>query len=347
MEYIVSFIASAILVAKARRRGRFSVIQSCNPPDIFWPIAVLLRFIDHTYFVFDHHDLCPELYRSRYPNGHRAPYLVLLVLERITQKRADHVVATNDSYRQVAIARNGKDPSDVTVVRSGPELKKLHRLPADPSLRRDRNHLVAYIGVMGPQDGVDIAVRAANVIVREWGRRDVSFTLMGSGDCFDELVQLRNKLNLQEFVEFTGRAPDELVARVLSTADIGLSPDPKNPLNDLSTMNKTLEYMAYGLPTVAFDLHETRFSAANAAVYAEPNEIEGFAKAIVDLLDDDIRRTEMGNIAIERIRGELAWDHQSPTYVNVFHSLVGDRRSQPKLPLFSHHSTVEVQIEVT
>jgi glycosyltransferase involved in cell wall biosynthesis len=169
---------------------------------------------------------------------------------------------------------------------------------------------------------VDIAVRAAGIIVHQWERTDISFTLMGKGDSFDSLVRLRDELDLQDFVEFTGRAPDELVSRVLSTADLGLSPDPKNPLNDVSTMNKTLEYMAFGLPTVAFDLHETRVSAGDSAVYAEPNEIDHYAKAIVDLLDDQPRRAAMGELAITRIQEELAWEHQKIAYVSVFNNLL-------------------------
>jgi glycosyltransferase involved in cell wall biosynthesis len=202
----------------------------------------------------------------------------------------------------------------------------MYRVNAVPALKRGRTHLVAYLGVMGPQDGVDIAVLAAGIIVNEWGRRDVSFTFMGKGDSFDELVRMRNQLKLQEFVEFTGRASDELVARVLSTADVGLSPDPKNPLNDVSTMNKTLEYMAFGLPTVAFDLHETRYSAGESAVYAVPNEVDDYARSIIQLLDDEPRRVKMGDVAIERIRKELAWEYQSPEYVGVYDRIVNDAR---------------------
>ena len=165
---------------------------------------------------------------------------------------------------------------------------------------------------MGPQDGVDYVLRAADVIVHELGRTDISFTLMGTGDCFDELIALRDELGLGDYVEFTGRVPDDVVHEVLSTADVGLSPDPKNPLNDVSTMNKTMEYMAFELPVVAFDLQETRVSAGGAAVYAEPNRIDDYARAIVELLDDEPRRKEMGELGRLRIEDELAWPHQAP-----------------------------------
>src|ERR1700761_973374 len=296
-EYVYSFCATAWQTLKARHKGRFAVLQACNPPDIFWPLAIVLGWADRTKFVFDHHDLCPELFRSRFPDGPQLPYRGLLALERATHRTADHVISTNDSYREIAIKRSGKKPADVTVVRTGPDPDKLRRGEADPAARRGRSRLCAYIGVMGPQDGVDIVVRAADIVVHELHREDIAFTLIGSGDCFDDLVALRDKFKLNGHVEFTGRAPDELVATVMSTADAGLSPDPKNPLNDVSTMNKTMEYMVFGLPVVAFDLRETRVSAGNAAVYVQPNDEQQYAEAIVALLDDEPRREVMGKLA--------------------------------------------------
>lgn len=320
-EYVYSFLATAWLTLRARRSGRFQVMQACNPPDIFWPIALLLRALDRTRFVFDHHDLCPELYESRFPDGPRLPYRALRMLERATHRTADHVIATNDSYRDIAIRRSGKRGSDITVVRSGPDPQRLRRGEADPRLRRGRRFLAAYIGVMGPQDSVDIVVRAADVVIHEFGRDDIAFTVMGSGDCFSDLVALRDELRLAGHVEFTGRVPDEFVIRVLSTADIGLSPDLKSPLNDLSTMNKSMEYMAFGLPVVAFDLHETRVSAAGAAVYAAANDVHEYAKAIVALMDDQPRRSEMGRLGRDRVEKVLAWRYQQDAYLNVYRQL--------------------------
>ena len=322
-EYVYSFVATAWLTLKSRRKGRFAVMQACNPPDIFWPIALVLRLLDGTKFVFDHHDLCPELFRSRFPDGPELPYRGLRMLERCTHRIADHVIATNDSYRDIAINRSGKAPEDVTVVRTGPNPDKLHRVAPVPELRRGRRFLAAYIGVMGPQDGVDIAVRAADIVVREMGRPDIAFTLIGSGDCFDELVALRDELKLTGHVEFTGRIPDELVKTILSTADVGLSPDPKNPLNDVSTMNKTMEYMAFELPVVAFDLRETRVSAGDAAVYAKPNDIHDYARAIVGLIDDENRRAKLGKLGRARVEEELAWCHQERAYVDVYTRMAG------------------------
>ncbi len=326
MEYAYSFLATLFLVFRARRQGKFAVLQACNPPDIFWPIALWLRHRDGTRFIFDHHDLCPELYDSRFPHGSALPKRGLLALERATFRTADHVVATNASYAEIAMRRGGKPPSDVTVVRSGPDEQRLQRKATVRALRRGRKHLVAYIGVMGPQDGVDLAVRAAAHVVHELGREDVAFTFMGSGDSYDHIVALRDELGLKDYVELPGRVPDETVVDVLSTAALGLSPDPKNPLNDVSTMNKTLEYMAFELPVVAFDLKETRVSAGDAATYVQSGDIGAYARAIVALLDDADERAIMGKAGRVRIEHELGWSYQRDVYVAVYDALVGRRR---------------------
>ncbi len=322
-EYAYSFLATAWLTFKARRSGRIAVLQACNPPDIFWPIALALRAIDRTNFVFDHHDLCPELYESRFPDGPKLPYRALRMLERRTQRTADHVISTNDSYRDIAMTRGGKSATAVTVVRTGPDPQRLRRGRVRSELRRGRRFLAAYIGVMGPQDGVDIVVRAAAVVVHEFHRDDIAFTLIGSGDCFEDLVALRDELDLADHLEFTGRAPDELVGHILSNADVGLSPDPKNPLNDVSTMNKTMEYMAFELPVVAFDLRETRVSAGDAAVYVTPNDVHAYAAAIVELADDEHRRSLMGKLGRARVEQELAWSYQERAYLNVYRQVLG------------------------
>jgi glycosyltransferase involved in cell wall biosynthesis len=337
-EYWYSFAATAWLALRARARGgalrgRFAVIQACNPPDIFWPLAIVFRALERTKFVFDHHDLCPELFESRF-GGRSLPYKGLRFLERSTHRSADHVISTNESYRQIAITRSGKDPADVTVVRTGPDPDKLYRGEPDDSQRRGRAYLAAYIGVMGPQDGVDIVVRAAAVIVHDLGREDIAFTLIGKGDCFDDLVALRDQLKLGGHVEFTGRAPDELVGTVMSAADVGLSPDPMNPLNDLSTMNKTMEYMAFELPVVAFDLRETRVSAADAAVYVRPTgnpdqDVRDYAQAIVDLIDNAEERARMSKLGRARVEEELAWPYQRRAYLGVYARLAPLTAAKP------------------
>jgi glycosyltransferase involved in cell wall biosynthesis len=333
LEYMYSFAATLWLTTKAARRGRFAVIQSCNPPDIFWPIGRVFRLLQGSRFVFDHHDLCPETYQSRFPDGSRVLYRGLRFLERCTVRSADHVISTNGSYRNVVMKRHKVRPESATVVRTGPDSTRLKCTNPEPELRRGRPHLVAYIGVMGPQDGVDIVLQIADIIVNRLHRKDISFTLMGSGDCFDQLLEMRDRLGLADYVELTGRVPDETVAAILSTAAVGISPDPKNPLNDLSTMNKTMEYMAFGLPVVAFDLRETRASAADAGAYARPNDIDELAGVLIDLIDDDPRRRAMGAAGRSRVERELDWSHQAPAYLSVYERLLnpseGARSKQP------------------
>ncbi|HEY6798030.1 MAG TPA: glycosyltransferase family 4 protein [Kineosporiaceae bacterium] len=331
LEYVSSFLATAWLVRRARRAGRFAVLQACNPPDIFWPLALWLRRRDRTRFVFDHHDLCPELYDSRFPTASRLPWRGLIELERATFRTADHVISTNDSYAAVARRRGGKGVDEVTVVRTGPDPLRLRRGPEVAAARRGRRHLVAYLGVMGPQDGVDLAVRAAAHVVHGLGRDDVSFTFMGAGDSYHDLVALAGELGLDGYLELPGRVPDATVVEVLSTADIGLSPDPKNALNDVSTMNKTLEYMAFELPVVAFDLVETRVSAGDAGVYVPDRDVEAYARAIVDLLDDGPTRKAMGAEGRARIVRELGWPHQERRYVGVYDALSGRRPADDRL----------------
>jgi glycosyltransferase involved in cell wall biosynthesis len=331
-EYAYSFAATLLLSLKAARGGRFGAVQSCNPPDIFWPIGILFKLWHGSRFVFDHHDLCPETFESRFPDGPALLYQGLRFLERCTMRSADHVISTNESYRRLVMDRDGVKPGRVTVVRTGPDPDKMKAIAPVPARRRGRAHLAAYIGVMGPQDGVDIVIKAADFVVNTLGRTDISFTLIGSGDCFDELVALRDELKLGDYVEFTGRVPDETVQEVLSTADIGLSPDPRNPLNDVSTMNKTMEYMAFGLPVLAFDLRETRASAEEAGAYATPNDIEELGRMLVDLIDDEPRRRGMGAAGRRRIEEKLAWRHQEPHYLSVYNRLL---RREPDAPRVS------------
>jgi glycosyltransferase involved in cell wall biosynthesis len=321
-EFVHGFVAVLWLVLRVMGRDGFAVLQACNPPDTVWPIGGLLKLIG-VKFVFDHHDLCPELYRSRFPDGPEVIHSALLFLERRTFAAADHVVTTNESYRAVALGRGGRKPDEVTVVRTGPDPYTLRRIDELPEHRRGRDHLAVYIGVMGPQDGVDYAVRAAAHLKHGLGRDDIAFTFIGAGDCLEELKQLAIDLQVTDLVLFTGRAPDELVKELMSSATLGLSPDPKNPLNDVSTMNKTMEYMAFGLPVVAFDLVETRESAGSAAMYVEPNDVERYAEAIADLVDDPDRRREMAQAGRARVVDVLAWEHQAPGYVAAYERLLG------------------------
>jgi glycosyltransferase involved in cell wall biosynthesis len=320
-EYAYSVLATLLNLARAWKRRPFGIVQVCNPPDVLWAAVAPFKLLFRVKMVFDQHDLCPELYQSRFSQQSSAIHRALLLTERITYALSEHVIATNGSYRRLALRRGRKCETDVTVVRTGPDADRMSRGEPDPSLRRGHRYLLAYLGVMGPQDGVDLALRAMHHIVHDRGRSDVALTLIGDGDAAKELRRFAAELRLDDHVEFTGRAPDALVARILSTADLGLSPDPKNPLNDVSTMNKTMEYMSFELPVVAFDLIETRVSAGEAAVYAEPNLVEHYAEAILDLLEDETQRKSRGAAGRRRIEDLLAWRHQIPQYVGVYDRL--------------------------
>lgn len=320
-EYAYSILATLLNLARAWKRRPFGIVQVCNPPDVLWAAVVPFKLLFRVRMVFDQHDLCPELYRSRFSQASSLPHRALLLTERATYALAEHVIATNDSYRSIALRRGRKREADVTVVRTGPDPDKMFRGEPDTALRRSHRYLLAYLGVMGPQDGVDLALRAMHHIVHGRGRTDVALTLIGDGDAGKDLRRLAVELELDAHVEFTGRAPDSLVARILSTADIGLSPDPKNSLNDVSTMNKTMEYMSFELPVVAFDLVETRVSAREAAVYAEPNVVEDYADAILDLLQDETRRKGMGSAGRRRVEETLSWRYQAAAYIGVYDRL--------------------------
>jgi glycosyltransferase involved in cell wall biosynthesis len=303
-------------------------VQACNPPDLLF-LAALPLMARGARFVFDHHDLVPELFLSRFPGGGRWLYRVAVLLERITFALASGVISTNESYRRVAIGRGGKSPDMVRVVRSAPDLERFRPREPDPSLRRGKRFLAAYIGVMGPQDGVDHALRALAHLHHEMGREDLHTVFMGSGDAHDDLIALARELELSDRVEFTGRVSDEYVQRCLSTADVCLSPDPHNPLNDVSTMNKVVEYMAIGRPLVSFDLIEAVVSAGEAAVYAPANDERAFAKALDALLDDPEDRARRGALGRRRVAEDLSWDSSRRHLIDFYRHLVGPPAAAP------------------
>jgi glycosyltransferase involved in cell wall biosynthesis len=323
-EYAAAMFHTARLALRAHRADPVDVVHACNPPDLFFLVALLLR-PSGARFVFDHHDLVPELFLSRFAGGGKALYWVTRVLERLTFACTDGVIATNESYRAVATGRGRVHPSKVVVVRSGPDLSRFVQCPPDPELRRGKRHLAAYLGVMGPQDGVDYALRALRSLRTDLGREDLHCIFMGTGDVQEQMMQLSADLGLEDMVEFTGRVPDEFVQRCLSTADVCLSPDPKNPLNDLSTMNKVLEYMAMGRPVVSFDLTEARVSAGDAAVYAAADDEAEFASRIDELLRNEELRVAMGRRGRQRIETFLSWEHSRRALVEFYDHLVASR----------------------
>jgi glycosyltransferase involved in cell wall biosynthesis len=302
-EYGAAFWHTTRLVRRLGRRARFDVLHACNPPDPLILTGLPLRRRGAA-FVFDHHDLVPELYVSRFERRGMLQRATLSA-ERIAFRAADVVISTNESYRRVAIERGRKAPEDVFVVRSAPDTERFRPVPADPAIRHGARHLLAYLGVMGPQDGVDQALHALATLRKQ--RTDWRAVFVGAGDVFEEMQMLAGTLGLGDEVEFTGRIPDDDVVRILSSADVCLAPDPKNPLNDVSTMNKIVEYMALERPIVSYDLREARVSADGAAAYARPNDPTDFARCISELLDSPEIRRSMGEAGRRRVENEISW----------------------------------------
>ncbi|MCK4789559.1 MAG: glycosyltransferase family 4 protein, partial [Desulfobacteraceae bacterium] len=272
-EYLSSLIKGgylALLVWKCQ--GGFKCIQACNPPDLWFLVAAFFKMFFGVKFIFDQHDVCPELFLSRFGGSKKSVgYRMMLFLEKLTYKLADGVISTNESYKRLAIERGHVSDKHIRVVRNGPDLKKLTPLPPDPRIKNENRILVGYLGNMNPQDGVDHLLLAAEKIVHGLGRKNFYFVLIGKGDSFEDLVAMKEDLDLDNYVRFTGRIPDDEMLRYLCSCDICVQPDPKNPLNDVSTMNKAMEYMALEKPVVAYDLVETRYSCGNSALYANPN----------------------------------------------------------------------------
>ncbi len=324
-EFAYSWLRTAWLSLRVRRNRRFTVIQACNPPDTYWLLALLWRPFGVT-FVFDHHDLNPELFISRFgePRGglKGLEYRGLLWLERRTFHSAHRVISTNESYKAIAVQRGDRQPEEVTVVRSGPDTRRMRPIyPTNP--RPAENINLVYLGIMGPQDGVDQALLVIDELVHRRGRDNVTATMLGFGDCLDDLKEQSAALGLNDRVTFTGRVDRVAIAEHLSRADIGLCPDLKTPLNDLSTMNKTMEYMSYALPAVSFDLVETRISGGDTLLYVPSGDIMAFADAVEALIDDPQLRAELGRKARARASALMDWRPQAVAYVSVFSELTG------------------------
>ena len=329
LEYASAIAQAFILSWRVLLTRGFDVVHACNPPDLLVLIAGFFKLFGKK-FLFDHHDLGPELYEAKF--GRRDfLYRLLLRLERLTFRAADVSIATNESYRQVAIGRGRMAAERVFVVRSGPDLARLKRLAPDERLKRGRRYLVGYVGVIGRQEGVDYLLRAVHHIVFGLHRRDTQFGLVGGGTALEQMKCLAADLEVAEFVTFTGRVPERELLAMLNTADVCVNPDVANEMNDKSTMNKVMEYMALGKPIVQFDLTEGRFSAQQASLYARRNDAVDLATKIVELLDDPARRAAMGAFGRRRVEEQLQWRHEAPRLLAAYDALWGGsaRRSVP------------------
>jgi len=299
-------------------REGFHVIQICNPPDLLFLVTLPYKLLGRT-LLFDHHDLSPETYLSKKSDPRPGlVYRLLLFFERLTFRSADVVVSTNESYKAVAITRGGVPAGRIVVVRNGPDLQRVVETAPNPALKKGKAYLLFYVGTMGSQDGVDYLLRSVAYLVHEKGRCDFHALIMGGGTELDALKAQARQLDLDEVVTFSGRVPDVAIMEGLSTADMCVCPDPKTALNDCSTMNKTLEYMALGKPMVCYDLTETRVSAGDGALYAAANDERDFGDKIALLLDDPGQREALGAVGRERIHGGLAWDYSKPRLYEAY-----------------------------
>jgi glycosyltransferase involved in cell wall biosynthesis len=322
VEYSAALFWEFVLAWRVLRRHGFDVIHACNPPDLIFLVGGFFKIFLGKKFVFDHHDINPELYEAKF--GRRDFfYRLMLAVERWTFRMADMSIATNESYKKIAVERGGMRPECVHVVRSGPMLERLRIVPVVPSLKNGRAHLVGYVGVMGKQEGIDLLLQAVAHIVHQMKRTDIQFGLVGGGTELEALKRCADELRVGEFVTFTGRVPDQDLLQMLNTAAVCVNPDVPNEMNDKSTMNKIMEYMALGKPIVQFDLTEGRFSAQEASVYARNGDIADFARLVVELIDDPARRERMGALGRQRVEQVLEWKYEAPKLLAAYEQLFG------------------------
>jgi glycosyltransferase involved in cell wall biosynthesis len=326
-EFAYCWLATLWLVLKAYAHRRFHAIHACNPPDTFFVIGLLFRPLG-VKFVFDHHDLCPEMYIAKGHSSTGMLYRWLVILERMSLKFADAVITINESHRRIALLRGGVTNESITVVRNGPRCGWADIFRPSPELKRGRPHMVMYLGEMCEQDGVVHLLRAIQIYLKT-SPDDTTFAFVGGGPDQPRLKAMAEEMGLGPAVYFAGRIPDEQLWAYLSTADLGVDPDPFTEWSNMSTMNKIVEYMAFGRPIVAFDLLENRRSAESAAVYVPGNDDAAMAQAIRELVLDPERREAMSKFARERFRKVLAWENQEKPLVAAYQKLLDERFQKP------------------
>jgi len=316
-EYLYFTFACLLICTRLFFKTGINIVHLNNPPDTLFLVGIWAKLLNKK-VVFDHHDVSPELYLSRYNADKDIVYQMLCLIERICLKISDIVIATNASYKAIEIKRGKIKPETVYIVRNGPDLDRVKRVPPDTKLKNMNKTILCYLGAMNPQDGLDYLLRSLHKLVYELGRTDFYCVLIGSGDVLEELKELAVRLKIEDYVWFTGYVSDEDMLRYLSTADICVDPDPSSPLNDVSTWIKIMEYMALEKPIVTFDLKETHYSAQAAAKYVKPNDELEFAQAVSELMDNPKERKKMGEFGKKRVRNELAWEHVSRNLIEAY-----------------------------
>lgn len=329
-EYVGALLHQFRLAFRVRRERGFDVIHACNPPDLIFLVAALFKLFYGVRFIFDHHDLCPELFEAKF-GGKGPAYLALLAAERLTFALADISIATNDSYREIALRRGGMKPDRVFVVRSGPRLDRMKIAAPNEVLKRGRRYLAGYVGVIGRQEGLDLLVGAVAHLVNHIGRTDVQFAIIGDGPELSAVRALAQAKGVAAYMDFYGRVDDALFLDVLNTADLCVNCDRACAMNDKSTMNKILEYMALGKPIVQFEMTEGRRSSGAASLYSRPDNVADFALKIDTLLNDPELRRDMGALGRERVMTQFSWAHSVPALLRAY-AAAFDRRERALLP---------------
>lgn len=319
VEYGAALFWESWLSWKVYFKHGIDAIHGCNPPDLIFLVAIQFRLLGVKY-LFDHHDINPELFVAKYDKKGFF-WKLMNLFERVTFRMAKVSIATNESYKNIAVTRGRKNPDDVFVVRSGPDLSRVKQVPPNDMWRNGRKYMIGYVGVMGQQEGLDLLLESLHHIVHKLGRQDVQMCLVGGGPALDMLKNMAIELDVADYVTFTGRAPDADLFEILCTSDLCVNPDKVNPMNNLSTMNKIMEYMAMGKAIVQFDVREGRFSARDASLYAEANNPIDMADKILELLADEQKRDEMAAYGIKRVREQLSWQQQIKPLINAYRRL--------------------------
>lgn len=328
LEYATALISQFYLAIKIYWRRRFDVIQACNPPDLLFLVAAPFKLLGVP-FIFDHHDAFPELFQVKFPKR-TLLYRMTRFAEWLTLRMADRIITTSEALRQLAAHRSKKPLEKITLVRSGPDLKKVSLPAPNPALREGFSHVVLYIGIIGQQDGLDLLMQAAAHLLRHQGRNDILFLVIGDGPHRQAIEELAAQLQIAPYVRFTGYLSGPPLFERFASADLGVCPDPKNVFNDKLSMNKIMEYMIFSLPIVQFNLTENRLLAGDAAVYAgDDNDPQRLAEAVASLLDDPERRARMGALGRERLEQELVWSRQVNAYLRVYAELLGAPDGSP------------------
>lgn len=331
LEYSWALAWEFALSLKAYWKVGFDAVQACNPPDLLFLIAGFWKYLFGKRFVFDHHDINPELFEAKF-NKQGKFHKLLLWLERLTFKTADVSIATNETFKQIAIERGGMDADRVFIVRSVPDLKRFKRLEPNAALKNGRRHLAGYVGIMGAQDGVDLLIEAMDDLVHTQGRRDIQCAIVGSGTELPALQKMAQDKGLSDYVTFTGFLSGEPLLKAFSTFDIGVIPDPKNSYNDKISMNKVFEYMSLGIPFVSFDLIEGKKASGDAAIYARNNDPKELAAQMARLFDDEELAGALSAEGTIRARQLLKWENERARLLAAYDLALSDKRKTVQRP---------------